>query len=293
MIPSEILKKVKTIEIRTRHLVDAAFSGEYRSVFKGKGIEFLEVREYTLGDDPRTIDWNVSARLGHLYVKKFSEERELNVIIVVDASESLNFGTRNYLKRGLAAEIGAVFAISAIRNNDKVGLFIFTDTPEHILIPRKGRKFVLRVVRDILYFEPKKRGTDPTNATEFLYHLLKRRSIIFFISDFLGKTYNENFVQSMSILSKKHDVISICLKDPFEEQKKFPAFINIEDKETGEIRVVHGNTLKKIFENVKRERQGLKEALTGRGVDWIDISTGIDYVPVLHKFFKKRARRMQ
>ena len=293
MIPSEILRKVKAIEIRTRHLVDAAFSGEYRSVFKGKGMEFLEVREYTLGDDPRTIDWNVSARLGHLYVKKFSEERELNVIIVVDASESLNFGTRNYLKREIAAEIGAVFAISAIRNNDKVGLLIFTDNPEHILIPKKGRKFVLRVVRDILYFEPENRGTNPVKAVEFLYHLLKRRSIIFFISDFIGQNYNNDFVQSMDILNKKHDVISICLKDPFEEQRTFPTFINIEDKETGEIRVVQGNTLTKIFERAERQRQELKDTLTGRGIDWIDVSTGIDYVPVLHKFFKKRARRFQ
>ncbi len=293
MIPSEILKKVKAIEIRTKHLVNAAFSGEYRSVFKGKGMEFLEVREYTQGDDPRTIDWNVSARLGHLYVKKFSEERELNVVIVVDASESLNFGTRNYTKRGLAAEIGAVFAISAIRNNDKVGLFIFTDTPEHILIPRKGRKFVLRVVRDILYFEPNNRQTEPVKAVEFLYHLLKRRSIIFFISDFTGETYNDNFVQSMSILNKKNDVISICLKDPFEEQKKFPTFMNIEDKETGEISVVMGTKLAENFNKINQEREKLKNTLTGRGIDWIDVSTGIDYVPVLHKFFKKRARRFQ
>jgi len=293
MIPSEILKKVKAIEIRTRHLVDAAFSGEYRSVFKGKGMEFLEVREYTQGDDPRTIDWNVSARLGHLYVKKFSEERELNVVIVVDASASLNFGTKNYLKRALAAEIGAVFAISAIRNNDKVGLLIFTETPEHMLIPKKGRKFVLRVVRDILYFEPKNKGTNPIKAVEFLYHLLKRRSIIFFISDFIGETYDKDFIQSINTLSKKHDVISICLGDPFEKQEKFPSYLNIEDKETGEMFVVKGSRLLSIFKKITQQRKTLKDTLTGRGIDWIDISTGTDYVPVLHRFFKERARRFQ
>ncbi|MCH8836524.1 MAG: DUF58 domain-containing protein, partial [Candidatus Marinimicrobia bacterium] len=223
MIPAQILEKVRYIEIHTRHLVNDIFGGEYHSVFKGQGMEFAEVREYLPGDDIRTIDWNVTARTGKPYIKKFVEERELTVMILVDVSLSCRFGSVNMLKSQLAAEVAAVLAFSAIRNHDKVGLIIFTDKIEKFIPPRKGLQHVLHVIREVLYFEPQGSSTDIANALEYLNKVTTRKSIAFLLSDFFpsGVTretaeIDETLKKSLAIANKRHDLIAITLNDPRE-----------------------------------------------------------------------------
>ncbi|MFQ5628135.1 MAG: DUF58 domain-containing protein, partial [bacterium] len=230
MIPKEILKKVKSIEIQTRGMVNDVFSGEYHSVFKGRGMEFAEVREYQFGDDIRTIDWNVSARMGCPYIKVFDEERELTVMLLVDASRSADFGTQKQMKGEIAAEICALLAFSAIKNNDKVGLIIFTDKIEIFVPPRKGKKHVLRVIRELLYHKPVGAQTDLSLALEYLSRLITRRAVVFLISDF----QDENYEQSLRIASRKHDLIAITITDPREVVLPDVGFIELEDAETGE-----------------------------------------------------------
>jgi len=205
VIPKEILKKVKRIEIQTRGLVNDVFSGEYHSVFKGRGMEFSEVREYQFGDDIRTIDWNVTARMGKPFVKIFEEERELTVVLLVDVSSSGEFGTVNQMKGEIAAEICALLAFSAIKNNDKVGLIVFTDEVEKFVKPKKGKSHVLRVVREILYHKPKGRGTDIGKALEFLSRITHRRSVVFLVSDFI----NTDYEKALQIANRRHDIIAI------------------------------------------------------------------------------------
>ncbi|HCX73341.1 MAG TPA: DUF58 domain-containing protein, partial [Candidatus Cloacimonas sp.] len=230
MQTADILKKIRKIEITTRDLVSELFSGEYHSLFKGQGLEFSEVRAYQDGDSFRQIDWNVSARMGHPYIKKFEETRELNVILLIDASASTLFGTQDYLKSEYITELAAVLSFSALSNNDKVGLLLFSDEIEKYIPPRKGKKSALRILRDILYFQPQSKKTDISQAVEYIYRLQKKGSIIFVISDFLDK----EFSHSLQLLSKKHDVVALQVLDKNELQLPPSGVLHLEDPETGE-----------------------------------------------------------
>jgi uncharacterized protein (DUF58 family) len=291
MIPREILKKVKRIEIATRGLVNEVFSGEYHSVFKGRGMEFSEVREYMIGDDIRTIDWNVSARIGHPFVKVFEEERELTVMLLVDVSSSGNFGTSSQMKGEIAAELCAVLAFSAIKNNDKVGLLIFSDKIEKFIPPRKGKKHVLRVIREILYYEPEDAQTDLNIALEYLSRVIRRRSIVFLISDFL----TENYEKALQIANKKHDVIAIDIIDPREVELPNVGFIELEDAETGETVIVDttsSDIRKSFFSRAQAGRTTREKFFKSIGVDNINIYTDRSYVEPITRFFRMRAKRL-
>jgi len=290
-IPRELLKKVKRIEISTRSVVNDVFSGEYHSVFKGRGMEFSEVREYQPGDDIRTIDWNVSARMGHPYVKIFEEERELTVMLLVDVSSSGNFGTTEQLKREVAAELSAVLAFSAIKNNDKVGLLIFSDKIEKFIPPHKGRKHVLRVIREILFYKPKEAATDLSTALEYLSKVIKRRSIAFMISDFLSEGYDK----SLQVANKKHDLIAVSVTDPREISLPDAGMIDLEDAETGETILVDTSSAglrSGFFNESMKERTKKTDFFKSIGVDHIDIMTDRSYVQPITKFFKMRAKRL-
>jgi uncharacterized protein (DUF58 family) len=286
---------IRQIEIRTRRLVNTLFSGDYKSSFKGRGIEFLDVREYLPGDDVRTIDWKVTARFGRPYVKKYAEERELVVILLVDASGSDRFGTKRLFKLEQAAQVAATLAFSAIRNNDKVGLVFFTDRIEKYVPPKKGRIHVLRLIRDILYFEPERRGTDAAQAFEFLMHVLKRRAIVFLISDLMGDSYRpETIRQPLGIVARKHDLVVVSLSDPAERELPKLGLVEMEDAETGELATVDTSdpVLRKRFAASQAARQEAAERLFRQlGVDHVPVSTAEDFTKKLHQFFQKRARR--
>jgi uncharacterized protein (DUF58 family) len=291
MIPKEILKKVKRIEIATRGLVNDVFSGEYHSVFKGRGMEFAEVREYQIGDDIRNIDWNVTARSGHPYVKVFDEERELTVMLMVDVSSSGNFGTISQMKGEVAAELCAVLAFSAIKNNDKVGLMIFSDKIEKFIPPRKGKQHVLRVIREILYFKPEESRTDLNVALEYLSRVIKRKSIVFLISDFL----TENYEKSLQVANKKHDIIAIDILDPREVEMPSVGLLELEDAETGETVMVDTSNPAirgSFYSQSKEERETREKFFKSIGVDNITINTDRSYVEPITKFFRMRARRL-
>jgi len=291
MIPKEILKKVKRIEIATRGIVNEVFSGEYHSVFKGRGMEFSEVREYQIGDDIRTIDWNVSARTGHPYVKVFEEERELTVMLLVDVSSSSNFGTATQMKGEIAAELCAVLAFSAIKNNDKVGLIIFSDKIEKFIPPRKGKQHVLRVIREILYFRPEDSQTDLNIALEYLIKVIRRRSIVFLISDFL----TENYQKALQVANKKHDVIAMDIIDPREVELPNIGLIELEDAETGEtilIDTTNAQVRSSFFVGSERDRLEREKFFKSIGVDNITIHTDRSYVEPIVKFFRMRAKRL-
>lgn len=290
-ISRELLKKVKQIEISTRNVVNEVFSGEYHSVFKGRGMEFAEVREYQPGDDVRTIDWNVSARMGHPFVKMFEEERELTVMLIVDVSSSGNFGSTEQLKREIAAELSAVLAFSAIKNNDKVGLIIFSDRIEKFIPPRKGKKHVLRVIREILFYKPQEAKTDMNVALEYLIRVVKRRSIAFLISDFLSEDYEK----SMQIANKKHDIIAISITDPREISLPDVGMIDLEDAETGETILVDTGSAgirHEFYEKALKLKDERISFFRSIGVDHINILTDRSYVEPIVKFFKMRARRL-
>jgi uncharacterized protein (DUF58 family) len=295
MLPTEFLRKIRQIEIRTKKLVNTMFAGEYKSTFKGTGVEFLDVREYLPGDDVRTIDWKVTARMGRPYVKKFAEDRELTVILCVDASGSGHFSTRKQFKIEQAAEIAATLAFSAVRNNDKVGLLFFTDRVEKYIPPRKGRFHVLRLIRDILYFKPEHKGTDPVFALEFLMHILKHRAIIFFVSDFLGRGFDADTLRvPMGVVARRHDLVAITINDPAEDSLPRMGLVELEDAETGEIIAV--DTYDRHFLDNYRayclQRVDLRERLLkSMGIDRIDLLTSDDFTPRLHRFFQERARR--
>src|SRR5437868_4199927 len=229
-VPPEILRQVKLIELRTRGLVNSLFTGEYRSVFKGQGMEFAEVREYQAGDEVRAIDWNVTARMGRPFVKRYIEERELTVMLAVDLSGSERFGTRRRFKSEVASELAAVLAMSAIRNNDRVGTVMFTDRIEHVVPPRKGRRHALRLIRDILAFEPKGRKTDIGGATEYINKMLSHKAIIFLVSDFLG----DNIERPLKLLAQRHDVVAVTLEDPSERVLPDIGLVRLVDPETGD-----------------------------------------------------------
>lgn len=292
MIPKEILKKVRQIEIRTGRLVNDVFAGEYESIFKGRGMEFHEVREYVPGDDVRSIDWNVTARTGHPHVKKFIEERELTVIIMADISGSGNFGTTNKMKMELMAEIGAVLSFSAIKNNDKIGLVLFTDKIEKFIPPKKGRPHVLRVIRELLYHKPVSQKTSINSALEYLGKVLKKRSVVFLISDFMDSGYEK----LLRILNKRHDIISISISDPRENDFPDIGLIEFEDAETKEVLFLDTSDelLKKEFAK-KRSFfvDARNKAFRAMGLDSIDVSTDKPYIKPLMLFFRMRAKRFR
>ena len=299
MIPRELFQKVRRIQITTSRLVNDIFAGQYHSVFKGQGMEFDEVREYTFGDDIRTIDWNVTARTGQVHVKKYVEERELTVMLLVDASFSCRFATVNQLKSKLAAELASVLAFSAIRNHDKVGLIVFTDKVEKFIPARKGVKNVLRVIREVLYFKPQHRSTDIAQALEFLSQVTTRKTVAFLISDFFEPGHNPaqepKYKKAMAIANKRHDLVAITLNDPRELDLPACGLLTLQDAETGQRVVVDS------FDQHVRERyhQEAMDRVNRRnrifnsiGIDHIDIGTHLPYSDALVKFFLKRRKRV-
>jgi len=290
MIPKELFKKIRRIEIRTRKLVNDLFSGEYHSTFKGQGMEFEEVREYIPGDDVRLIDWNVTARTGSPHVKKFKEERELTVMLLVDASSSGRFGTFEQYKEELAAELCALLAFSAIKNNDKVGLIIFTDSIEKYIPPQKGKAHVLRLVREILYFNPEHTATDIAGALEFFHKVTKRRSVVFLISDFLS----EDYLTPLRIANKKHDIIAVKISDPREQEFGNYGLMELEDAETGEVMVLDTSSREfrsEFSSQVEESTDELKRTFQLMDLDFIQIRTDRPYTLPLIQFFKMRERR--
>jgi uncharacterized protein (DUF58 family) len=292
MLPREVLEKVRRIEIKTRRMVTDALAGEYHSIFKGRGMEFAEVREYQVGDDIRTIDWNVTSRSGTLHVKKFTEERELTVLLVLDVSGSSDFGTRTRFKREIAAEIGALLAFSAIRNNDRVGAIVFTDDVEMYIPPRKGRAHVLRVIRDLLYFEPQGRGTNLAHACEYLNRITRKRAVVFVLSDFM----DSGFDKPMRVAAKKHDLISVFISDPRERELPSIGLVELQDAETGRrilLDTSDRRAMAAYHERVDARRRAQLDALTGMGIDLIDIRTDVPYDKPLLRFFQMRGRRLR
>jgi uncharacterized protein (DUF58 family) len=288
----ELLKRVRRIEIRTNRLVNESLAGEYHSVFKGRGMEFDEVREYTPGDDVRTIDWNVTSRMGHPFVKKYVEERELTVMLLVDASASGDFGTVGRTKQEVAAEVCALLAFSAIRNHDRVGLLIFTDREERYVPPRKGRNHVLRVIREVLTFEPKGKGTNLTLALESLVRGVRRRSVAFVVSDFLDTGYD----QALRVANRKHDLVAIALGDPRELELPAVGLLELEDAETGRPVVVDTTDrgVRRRFADQTRERVERRRRLfRSSRVDSVELTTHLPYDVPLVRFFRERARRLR
>ena len=290
MIPREILKKVKLIEIQTRGLVNNFFGGEYHSVFKGRGMTFSEVREYQPGDDIRLIDWNVTARSGNPFIKVFEEERELTVFLIVDISASGAFGSESQLKKNIGAEIASVLGFSAIKNNDKVGLILFSDEVVKYVPPKKGKSHVLRVIRELLYTKPNGNGSSIKDALEFLMKVSKRRCVVFLLSDFL----NDKFWNSIRIANRKHDLIGIKIYDPYEINLPDIGMIKVEDPETGSMFWIDTSfepDLKQMNNNNIKSLVDLEKQSAKIGLDIISISTTEDYVDPLMKFFKRRGKK--
>jgi uncharacterized protein (DUF58 family) len=288
--PIDILKRIRRIEIKTRNLVEEVFTGEYHSMFKGQGLEFSEVREYQPGDSYRDIDWNVSARFGHPYIKKFKETRELNVLFIVDLSASNQFGTQGQIKADFIAEITAVLSFSALSNQDKVGLLLFTDVIEKYLPPRKGRKYTLQILRDILYHEPQGKGTDLANALSYTARLLKKRSIIFIVSDFLAHDYHK----SIQLLSTKHDVIALQIVDPSERDLPPGGLVRVCNPETGDNDIIDlsDKRLRLQYRKfIQVEQEVLNKKMTQAKVDLLSLKTDVPYVNELQKFFDRRIKR--
>jgi len=287
----EILRKIRRLELRTRRLVESSFAGQYQSVFKGRGMNFEEVRPYSPGDEIRAIDWNVTARTGEPYIKKFTEEREMTVMIVLDVSASGNFGSVQESKRELAAEVAAILAFSAIHNNDKVGLLLFSDRVELFIPPKKGRHHILRLIREMLYFEPKGRGTDLAGALEYMNKLITRRAVVFVISDF----FTGDFTRPLTVSARRHDMVALPIVDPAEEELPDVGVILLEDPETGE--QIEVDTSRRAITRNYAELSALRtKELNGmfgsRGIDMVSLRTDKDSLPVLRNFFDRRGRRM-
>ena len=289
MQTSDILKRVRQIEFKTGKLVRETFAGQYLSVFKGQGIEFAEVRQYIAGDDIRSIDWNVSARTGNTYVKKFNEERELSVIIACDVSASQYFGSKGNLKVEAAIELASVFAFSAIKNNDKVGLLLFSDKVELYIPPRKGKRHVLRIIRELLAFEPTRKETDISLALSTLIRLIKRQGILLFISDFL----DENYERPFKLAAKKFDLIPVIIEDPLEFNfPKLPAFVQIADCEGSADGVLTRSSAKQISQARKEILAKTLNLFKLSGVDYINIDASKNTLDPVIKFFKQRSRKL-
>ncbi len=314
MIPREILRKIRQIEIRTKRLVTESAAGQYHSAFKGQGMDFDEVREYQPGDDVRAIDWNVTARMNHPFIKKFVEERELTVVLVVDLSGSGLFGSGEYTKRELAAEIASVLAFSAIRNNDRVGLLLFTEEVEAFIPPRKGRRHVLRVIREILFFEPRRHGTDVHAALDFIQRVLNRRTVVVLISDFLGQTRTAHreiashlrrgavFSSTLSQVSisalrqvrRRHDVVAVQVVDRYELELPPLGRMVLKDAETGEVvEIDTGNRARRqaFAERQRRSQREIERLFRSAAIDFIQLRTDQPYAGALARFFETRERR--
>jgi uncharacterized protein (DUF58 family) len=291
-IPTEMLRKVKRIEIRTRRLVNESLAGEYHSVFKGRGMEFAEVREYQPGDDVRSIDWNVTSRMGHPYVKKYVEERELTVLLLFDASSSGQFGTFRQTKREMAVEVAALLAFSAIKNNDRVGLIIFTDRIEKFIPPKKSREHGLRVIREVLYFRPRGAGTDIKRALEFLNRVISKRCVVFLLSDF----YSSDYERILRVANKKHDVICLSVSDPRELDLPDTGLLQLEDAETGKEILIDTSdeVVRSIFSRLSRkDRKNRDDMFKSVGIDAVNIRTDEPYEKPLVHFFQMRARKLR
>lgn len=290
MLTKELLKQVRQIEIRTKGLVNQVFSGEYHSVFKGMGMEFSEVREYQYGDDIRNIDWNVTARYGRPFIKVFEEERELTVMLMVDLSGSLMFGSVSKTKQRVAVEVTAILAFSALKNNDKVGLILFTDKIEKFVPPRKGNKHVLRIIRDLLSFNPEGNATDIKGALEYMNGTIKKRSIVFLLSDFMDQGYSK----ILKVVGKKHDLIGIVLDDRRENELPAIGLVKLTDAETGQERWIDtsSNRVRKMMRKTRGEAVNKRNALfLSSRIDRIQIETGKDYIKPLVQFFRLREKR--
>lgn len=293
MIPTEVLKKIQRIQIRTRHMVTDVFAGQYHSVFRGQGMEFHEVREYVPGDDIRSIDWNVTARMGHPFIKKYIEERELTVMLLVDISASHEFGSTHQMKKDLAAEIAAVLAFSAIQNNDRVGLILFTDQVELYIPPRKGIRHVLRVIREVLYFQPEHRLTRLLPALDFLNHVTNRKTVTFLISDFY---FPDPYQRMLSATARRHDFISILVGDKREQAWPKIGLVEWEDAETGRRHLVDtsDSRIRRDLMNMQMQRkQDLLENLRGAEIDTIEVYAGEPYEREFIKFFRLREQRLR
>jgi len=290
MSTSALLKKVRKIEIKTKGLSNHIFAGEYHTAFKGKGMAFSEVREYQPGDDIRSIDWNVTARYNSPFVKVFEEEREMTVMLLIDVSASGNFGTQEQFKRELATELAAILAFSAINNNDKVGVIFFTDKVEQFIPPKKGKSHILRIIREVLAFEPTGKGTDIAGALEYFSAVIKKRSICFILSDFMSKEFD----RPLKIASKKHDLVALRIHDTREDTLPNVGLVPMQDAETEKMLFVDTSS-KKVRDNFAKNRaqatEKLRKLFPASGVDLIDITTGKDYVKPLINFFKTRGKR--
>ena len=314
MIPREILKKIRQIEIRTNRIVTESLAGAYHSVFKGQGMNFDEVREYQPGDDVRAIDWNVTARMNHPFIKKFVEERELTLMLVVDVSGSGRFGSRDQSKRELAAEIASVLAFSAIRNNDKVGLILFSDEVEKFIPPRKGRSHVLRVIREVLFFEPKRRGTDLNAALEFLLRVQSHKAVAVVVSDFIGspaetKTASRRKLRPQMMLleslaqasftmlkqvNRRHDVVAVQITDRYELELPALGRLVLRDAETGEVIEINTGDARKRAAFTERQLKAQNDTarlFRSAGIDSIQLRTDQPYGAALGKFFETREKR--
>jgi len=292
VIPREFFKKIRRLEIRTRKLVEDTFAGEYHSIFKGRGMEFAEVREYVPGDDIRLIDWNVSSRMGHLFVKQFMEERELTVMLLLDASGSTKFGTRVKTKRELQAEVAGILAFSAVLNNDRVGMLIYTDRVEKFIPARKGRTHALSILRDILYYEPQGHGTSLDAALRYLINLQKKSAVVFILSDFMDEGYEKAF----RVAARKYDLIALVTEDDREYGLPDVGLLALRDAETGVEQLVDTSSpgVRMYIESVmRRRREYAAKVISSTGVDKIDLSTSQPHDTRLKKFFATRARRLR
>lgn len=288
METTDLLKKVRYIEIKTRGLSRNIFAGEYHSAFKGRGMAFSEVREYQFGDDLRDIDWNVTARYNRPYVKIFEEERELTVMLMIDVSESLGFGSCSVLKRDMVAEIAGTLAFSAIQNNDKIGVIFFTDRVEKFIPPKKGKKHILFIIREILGFEPEGNGTDLNLAVRYMTNAIKKRCTTFLISDFIDP---DDYSKSLQIANRKHDLVAIQVYDKLSTELQPVGLMKVRDPETGEERWINSSS-KKVRDTYRKWWDGLRTkmdtAFRQSGVDSVSVSTESDYVRSLLKLFQQR-----
>jgi uncharacterized protein (DUF58 family) len=292
MLPREVIRQIRRLQLKARRAVEDLLGGEYHSIFKGTGIAFEEVREYQPGDDIRAIDWNVTARTGHPFVKRFIEERELTVVLAVDCSGSNQFGTRAQQKREVAAELAAVLAFSAIANNDRVGLVQFTDRVERFVPPRKGTRHVLRIIRDVLFYQPQRRGTSLREGLDFLNRVLHRRTIVFLLSDFLDQDFERSFKRT----GRRHDLVAVRLTDPREEDLPAVGLLELEDAETGARLLLDTNSrqVRDAFAEAARQRRETLVALARSAhVDLVEVSTDGGHLDALIRFFRLRERRLR
>ena len=294
MSPAEIIKKVRRLEIRTRRLVTDSVTGAYHSSFKGRGMDFEEVREYAIGDDVRSIDWNVSAKMDRPFVKVFREEREMTLMLLIDLSASGIFGSVEQSKREYAAEIASVLAFSATQNNDKVGVILYTDRVERYIPPKKGRRHILRVIRDILFFEPEGWQTAHANALDYLNRVQNRRTVVFLLSDFLDDSQDDSLFNKLALTNQRHDLICVALNDPREVKLPKVGLVTLEDAETGETVEIDTNDSKvrQHYTEINRKRlESFTNNMRKKGLDWIETQTDKTYLPALRDLFARRAKR--